>query len=80
MQRIIEILKTIGNLPRHVAKINDELGELAQRVKQLEEFSRSKLERLAKVETDLVWVKWMTMAILGGIVALLIRVFIVPTI
>ena len=80
MQRLREIITTIGSLPRHVAKINDELGELAQRVKQLEEFSRSKLERLAKVETDLVWVKWMTMAILGGIVALLIRVFIVPTI
>ena len=51
----------IWHIPKHIQKINDELGELA--------------ERVAKLEADMAWIKWMTLTILGGIIALLIKTF-----
>ena len=52
------------DIPKHIQKINDELGEL--------------IERVARLEADMAWVKWFVFAILGGVVALLIKVYIVP--
>jgi len=50
------------NIPGHIATINDELGEVMQ--------------RLATVEADMRWVKWGVTLIAGGMVALIIKVFI----
>ena len=66
------------DLPKILKKINDELGDLIERVRNLEETGQQRLERLARLEADMGWVKWMTLAILGGIIALLIKVYIAP--
>lgn len=44
-----------------LATINDEMGKLC--------------ERVARIEADLSWLKWFTMAILGGVIAMLLKVF-----
>jgi hypothetical protein len=49
------------NVEQELRKINDELGELC--------------ERVARIETDLAWIKWFVIAIAGGMIAVLIRTF-----
>ena len=66
------------DLPKILKKINDELGDLIERVRNLEETGQQRLERLARLEVDMAWVKWGVLTILAGVIALLIKVYIVP--
>lgn len=50
------------DIPEHIERINDELGEV--------------LQRLATVEADMRWVKWGVVTIAGGVIALIIKVFV----
>lgn len=50
------------DIPEHIERFNDELGEV--------------LQRLATVEADMRWVKWGVVTIAGGVIALIIKVFV----
>ncbi len=53
------MIRQFLNLPKHIATINDELGEVMQ--------------RLATVEADMRWVKWGVVTIAGSMVALVVK-------
>ncbi len=48
-------------VPKHMAILNTEVGELC--------------ERVAVLEADMKWVKWLVTGILMGVVLLLIKAF-----
>jgi len=53
--------KHLEDIRKEMKVLNDELGSLRDRV--------------ARIEADIVWIKWLTMGIAGGIIAIVFRVF-----
>lgn len=54
-------LRKYLDVPKHIERLNTEVGELC--------------ERVAKLEVEVKWVKWLTMLIVGGIIALVAKAY-----
>ena len=55
--------RLLESIEEEMRILNDEMGSLRDRV--------------ARVETDVAWIKWLTMGIAGGTIALILQVIIV---
>lgn len=56
------------NVPKHIENLNGEVGELRDLYTKLS-------VKVAHLEADMRWVKWLVTGILGGVILLLIKAF-----
>ena len=64
----MNFLKKVLEIPEHIDNLNEEVGDLRDLYGKV-------CERVTRLETDMKWVRWLTMGIAMGIVALVAKAY-----